>query len=81
MEPNALQFAERLEAAARSFRRTRLWMLAVTLVALAGIVCYAVFGHDRPVCFGVLVLSIRRLSATNGRWGINRVRRLARIPR
>lgn len=57
MEPNALQFAERLEAAARSFRRTRLWMLAVTLVALAGIVCYAVFGHDMPVCFGVLVLA------------------------
>ena len=61
MEPNALQFAERLEAAARSFRRTRLWMLAVTLVALAGIVCYAVFGHDRPVChFGLLYIHVHK---------------------
>lgn len=63
MESNAPQFIERPGNVARLFKQTLYGLLAVALVALAGIVCYAIFGHDKPICFGVLVLVIWALVA------------------
>ena len=60
MESNVPQFIERPGNVARLFKQTLYGLLAV---ALAGIVCYAIFGHDQTICFGVLVLSIWALVA------------------
>ncbi len=57
MESNASQFAEQPGNVARLFKRTLYGMLAVALVALAGIVCNSVFYHDQLIGFGVLVLA------------------------
>lgn len=56
MESNASKITERLKETARLFKRTLHWILAITLVALAGIVCYVIFCHDKSICFGMLVL-------------------------
>lgn len=63
MESNAPQSIERPGNVARLFKQTLYGLLAVALVALAGIVCYAIFGHKQPICFGVLVLVIWALVA------------------
>ncbi len=63
MESNASQFAEQPENIARLFKRTFYGMLVVVLVALAGIVCFAIFVHDKSICFDVLVLVIWALVA------------------
>ena len=63
MESNASQFTERPENVARLFKQALYGLLAIALVALAGIVCYAIFGHDQTICFGVLVLVIWGLVA------------------
>ena len=63
MESNAPQFIERPGNVARLFTQALYGLLAVALVALAGIVCYAIFGHDQTICFGVLVLVIWALVA------------------
>lgn len=63
MESNVSQFTEQPENVARLFKQTLYGLLAVALVALAGIVCYAIFGHDQTICFGVLVLVIWALVA------------------
>ena len=60
MESNAPQFTERPENVARLFKQTLYGLLAVALVALAGIVY---FYRDKPICFGVLVLVIWALVA------------------
>lgn len=63
MKSNASQFTEQPENVARLFKQALYGLLAVALVALAGIVCYAIFGHDQTICFGVLVLVIWALVA------------------
>lgn len=60
MESNVSQFTEQPENVARLFKQALYGLLAVTLVALAGIVY---FYHDKPICFGVLVLVIWALVA------------------
>lgn len=60
MESNAPQFIERAENVARLFKQTLYGLLAVALVALAGIVY---FYRDKSICFGVLVLVIWALVA------------------
>lgn len=56
MESNASKFVEQLEKMIRLFNRTLYWILVVTFVALAGVVCYVVFYHDSPACFATIVL-------------------------
>ena len=63
MESNASQFAERPENVARLFKQTLYGLLAVALVALAGIVGYAIYCYEKPICFDVLVLVIWALVA------------------
>lgn len=63
MEANTLKLTERIERTSELFNRTLHWILAITLVVLAGIVCYAVFCHDRSICFGVIVLGSGALVA------------------
>lgn len=63
MESNASHFAEWPGNVARLFKQALYGLLVVALVALAGIVCYAIFGHDKPICFGVLALVIWALVA------------------
>lgn len=63
MESNASQCTERPGNVARLFKLTLYGVLAVALVALVGIVCFAIFVHDKSICFGVLVLVIWALVA------------------
>ena len=60
MESNAPQFIERPGNVARLFKQALYGLLAVALVALAGIVYLY---RDKPICFGVLVLVIWALVA------------------
>lgn len=63
MEPNAPQFIERPENVARLFKQTLYWTLAVTSVALAGIIGYAIYCDKKQICFNMFVLSIWALVA------------------
>lgn len=54
MESNASQFIEHPENLARLFIQA---LYGLLVVALAGIVCYAILGHDQSISFGVLVLA------------------------
>ena len=58
MESNASQFTEQPENVARLFKRALYGLLAVALVALIGIGCYAIFYHGKSNGFDVLILMI-----------------------
>lgn len=60
---NVSQFTERPGNVAGLFKLTFYGVLAVALVALAGIVCYTVFCREESIGFGVLVLAIWALVA------------------
>lgn len=60
---NVSQFTERPGNVAGLFKLTFYGVLAVALVALAGIVCYTVFCREESIGFGVLVLGIWALVA------------------
>lgn len=63
MESNASQITERPENVARLFNQALYGLLVVVLVALAGIVCYAIYCYEEPIYFDVLVLVIWALVA------------------
>lgn len=63
MESNVSQITERPENVARLFKQALYGLLTVALVALAGIVGYAIYCYEEPICFDVLVLVIWALVA------------------
>lgn len=63
MESNTSQFTKQPKDVTRLFNRTFYGLLAAALTAMVGIVGYTIFGHDKPICFGVLVLATWTLVA------------------
>ena len=64
MEPIASKFTEQLKQIAGLLNRTLWWMFFITLVALAGIICYVIVYHDEPICLGVIAIGSGALVVT-----------------